>query len=216
MKRGLDIKRNRKDFFSSLSKITMGFFANQVENLTTRLSSKLLRPPGALDEFAFLTTCTRCDRCIEACPEDALVKAEAGHGLAMGTPYLIPRHTPCFLCTELPCVTACPEGALVWPRRSTPQGFDRVGPEAVWIGTAIINTNHCLTYDHTERAASSCQVCLDRCPYPNLALSMSSDGAMPHPTIHEDYCTGCGLCVFGCPTEPSAIEIQPKKSLVVL
>ena len=31
-----------------------------------------IRPPYALEELDFLLACTRCDKCIEACPHDVL------------------------------------------------------------------------------------------------------------------------------------------------
>ena len=65
------------------------------------------------------------------------------------------------------------------------------------------------------RAASSCQVCVDRCPYPNLAIKMefNEEHTFAHPEVVSEFCTGCGLCVFGCPTDPAAITIIPKQQL---
>jgi len=108
MHRHLDEKQGRSDFFSSVKALAFGFLAERLEGLTTGLGAHLIRPPGALDELSFLSACTRCDKCIEACPQDALIKADAKTGLAVGTPHIDPRRTPCFLCTELPCITACP------------------------------------------------------------------------------------------------------------
>lgn len=215
MPRRLDELQGRSDFFGAVKTLALGFLADRIEGLTTGLGSHLLRPPGAIDELSFLSSCTRCDKCIEACPQDALIKADAKTGLALGTPYLEPRRTPCFLCTELPCITACPEGALIWPTRSTPGGFNRSGPEAVFMGIAEIHTERCLTYDTEDHTASACQVCVDRCPYPNLAIRMEfTEGhALAHPIVVDEFCTGCGLCEFGCPTDPSAIQVIPKQQL---
>ena len=46
-----------------------------------------LRPPFALSESEFLVNCTRCDKCIEACPYDVLftLASDPGHRVA-GTP----------------------------------------------------------------------------------------------------------------------------------
>ncbi|MFZ9834459.1 MAG: 4Fe-4S dicluster domain-containing protein [Holophagaceae bacterium] len=215
MPQRLDENQGRSDFFSSIKTLAFGFLAERFEGLTTGLGAHLIRPPGALDELSFLSSCTRCDKCIEACPQDALIKADAKTGLAVGSPHIDPRRTPCFLCTELPCVTACPEGALVWPTRLTQGGFNRSGPEAVFIGTAEIASDLCLTYEAEGRAASSCQVCVDRCPYPNLAIKMefNEEHTFAHPEVVSEFCTGCGLCVFGCPTDPAAIKIIPKQQL---
>ena len=59
-----------------------------VDKFTKRVP--LLRPPGAVTERQFLQDCTRCDKCIHACPKDAIVKAPKKFGfLVMGTPYIL-------------------------------------------------------------------------------------------------------------------------------
>jgi ferredoxin-type protein NapG len=88
MGKRLDDPQERGDFFKSLGTLFAGFLANQIEDAVTGLGPKLQRPPGALDEFDFLTKCTRCDKCIQACPENAILKAGPGAGLALNTPFL--------------------------------------------------------------------------------------------------------------------------------
>ncbi|MBK8724853.1 MAG: 4Fe-4S dicluster domain-containing protein [Holophagaceae bacterium] len=210
MPKKLDDHQDRGDFFKSLGALFGGFVAEQLEEAVTKISPKLLRPPGALDEFAFLTACTRCDKCIEACPQDSLLKAGPSAGLGLNTPYLEPRDVPCYLCTELPCITACPDGALVWPRRTLKGGEAVEGPRAVKIGTARVKTELCMTYGTEAQPAQACRTCVDRCPYPGLAIRIgdAEDGAIPHPEVIADVCTGCGLCVFGCPTPEPAIVVD--------
>lgn len=210
MPRKLDENQGRGDFFKSLGTLFGGFIANQLEEAVTKVSPKLLRPPGALEEFAFLTACTRCDKCIEACPQDSLIKAGPSAGFGLNTPYLEPRDVPCYLCTELPCVTACPDGALVWPKRTLADGSVVEGPPAVKIGTARVKAELCITYGSEDREAQRCRTCVDRCPYPGLAIRIGDpeDGSIPHPEVIADVCTGCGLCVFGCPTPLPAIVVD--------
>ena len=204
--------QGRGDFFKSLGTLFGGFVADKIEDAVTKVSPKQLRPPGALDEFAFLTACTRCDKCIEACPQDSLVKAGPSAGLGLHAPVLEPRRMACFLCTDLPCVTACPEGALVWPKRRLEDGTELEGPRAVKIGTARVKEKLCLTYARDEREAVPCTTCVDRCPYPGEAIRMvSAEGGPDHPEVIEDICTGCGLCTFGCPTPEPAIIVEPRR-----
>jgi len=212
MAQKLDEPQDRGDFFKVLGTLMAGFVAEKIEDSVTSVGPKLLRPPGALDELAFLTTCTRCDKCIQACPENSILKASAGSGLSMGTPYIVPRAMPCFLCTELPCVPACPEGALVWPRVKV-GGIEIEGPRAVRLGTAVVNETLCLTFPSADRPAQACQACVDRCPYPGEAIHLSTaeEGQTPHPVVVGDICTGCGLCVFGCPTLDPAILVEPRR-----
>lgn len=75
-------------------------------------ASLLLRPPGAKPEKEFLRSCIRCGLCVNACPFETLKLASAGSGLPLGTPYFVPRSTPCYMCEDIPCVPACPSGAL--------------------------------------------------------------------------------------------------------
>jgi ferredoxin-type protein NapG len=210
MAKKLDEPHDRGDFLKSLGTLMAGFMAMRVEEAVTGAGPTLQRPPGALPEFDFLLACTRCDKCIQACPQDAIIKAGPHAALAANSPHLLPRNMPCFLCTALPCITACPEGALVWPKR-TVGDKELEGPPAVKMGTARIKTRLCLTYEHEGAAAQPCTTCVDRCPYPGVAIDMvdGQPGEMKHPEVRADFCTGCGLCVFGCPTPNPAIVVDP-------
>jgi ferredoxin-type protein NapG len=72
----------------------------------------LLRPPGALDEDIFLASCIKCGQCLQVCPPQVIKLAGIGQGFGIGTPYIVPREGGCILCSGLPCVLACPTGAL--------------------------------------------------------------------------------------------------------
>lgn len=212
MPKKFEAPQDRGDFFKSLGTLFGGFVADKIEEAVTKVSPKQLRPPGALDEFAFLTACTRCDKCIEACPQDSLVKAGPSAGLGLNAPVLEPRRMACFLCTDLPCVTACPEGALTWPKRRLDDGTELEGPPAVKIGTAKVKEKLCLTFSNEDREATPCTVCVDRCPYPGEAIRMvKAEGELDHPEIIADRCTGCGLCTFGCPAPEAAIVVEPRR-----
>jgi len=72
----------------------------------------LLRPPGALDEDSFLAACIKCGQCLQVCPPQVIELAGIGQGFGIGTPFIVPREGGCILCAGLPCVLACPTGAL--------------------------------------------------------------------------------------------------------
>ncbi|MGR3714637.1 MAG: 4Fe-4S dicluster domain-containing protein [Shimia sp.] len=77
------------------------------------LPDRAIRPPGALPEADFLASCIRCGLCVRDCPYDTLVLAELGvDGAATGTPFFNARDIPCEMCDDIPCVAACPTGAL--------------------------------------------------------------------------------------------------------
>jgi MauM/NapG family ferredoxin protein len=214
MAKKLDEPQERGDFFKSLGTLFAGFVANRIDEAVTGLGPKLLRPPGALDEFEFLTKCTRCDKCMRACPENAISLASASAGLALKTPYIDPRSVPCFLCTTLPCIAACEDEALVWPQRTLADGTVLVGPRATRMGTARVQPSRCVTWGTLERDPRACRICVDRCPYPEEAIRIvppAEGETIGHPVVEADVCTGCGICVFACPAEPAAIVVDPRR-----
>jgi ferredoxin-type protein NapG len=214
MAKKLDEPQERGDFFKSLGTLLAGFVANSLEEAVTGLGPKLLRPPGALDEFEFLTKCTRCDKCMRACPENAILVAPPSAGLALKTPYIDPRSVPCFLCTKLPCVVACEDEALVWPKKKLADGSVIDGPKATRMGTARIKESRCVTWEAMDREARVCRICVDRCPYPGEAIRIAEPvegGTIGHPVVDAATCTGCGICVFACTAEPMAIVVEPRR-----
>ena len=162
-----------------------------VDKFTKRVP--LLRPPGAVTERQFLQDCTRCDKCIHACPKDAIVKAPKKFGfLVMGTPYIDPIKNPCVMCDDLPCISACPDNALL-PVDS---------PGEVNMGYAILDKKKCQAYGDTF-----CQQCIIDCPISG-AITQNKD---QQPEFHKKICTGCGVCVRSCSTVniPVAIKVKP-------
>ncbi len=88
-----------------------------------------LRPPGALAEADFLATCVRCGLCVRDCPYNTLKLSDLGDPVATGTPYFTARSVPCEMCDDIPCVKACPTGAL--DRQLTDIGAARMGLAAL-------------------------------------------------------------------------------------
>lgn len=150
---------------------------------------RYLRPPGAIDEAAFLLTCTRCGDCVTACPEKAIKLLPATAGAAVGTPYIDPLDRACNQCGK--CMPVCEPKALL----------TIADPRQVRMGTAVIDSHTCWAHK-----GSICDVCYQRCPYPDEAIRMV-DGK---PEILTDACTGCGLCAYVCVSTPGSIRIEPK------
>jgi len=72
-----------------------------------------LRPPGALDENAFLAACIKCGQCVQVCPVQAIKLADLDEGISIGTPFIDARAQACdFSCDATQCILACPTGAL--------------------------------------------------------------------------------------------------------
>lgn len=151
-----------------------------------RFSLPVHRPPGAVEEKAFLAGCTRCGECISACPVGAIVLAPSRFREAAGTPMIDPHHSACVMCPDTPCISACEPGVL---------RVDR----SLKMGVAWIQTMACLA--HT---GSFCTVCSERCPVEN-AIEVRAG----KPRIREDVCTGCGVCAAVCPAPVNAIVVMP-------
>ncbi|HDP26166.1 MAG TPA: 4Fe-4S dicluster domain-containing protein [Deltaproteobacteria bacterium] len=151
-------------------------------------ATALPRPPASLVEEAFLKYCTRCYRCIDICPVQALSPASIFDGIMnLGTPVLDWRK--CILCME--CVRTCPTGAI-----------QKVPEDEVDIGNAVINRETCLSWTNQD----NCTLCFRACKYDAIELI---DGK--NPVVIEDPCTGCGACYRRCPTDPKSIVVHYEK-----
>lgn len=74
-----------------------------------------LRPPGALDEKDFLSSCIKCGQCVQVCPVQAIKLDDIDHGFGIGVPYIDSRRQACdFSCDAVQCILACPTGALTY------------------------------------------------------------------------------------------------------
>ena len=78
-----DIEMNRRNLIRQgvhlFAKPTIDSIQGKIDRVNETMDKitrrvPLLRPPGAISEQAFLQACTRCDKCIIACPKDAILK----------------------------------------------------------------------------------------------------------------------------------------------
>lgn len=167
------------------------------------LPATALRPPGALAESDFLGACVRCGLCVRDCPYDTLKLAELGDGIVTGTPYFEARKVACEMCDDIPCVLACPTGAL--DRGLTDIEHARMGL------AVLIDQETCLNF-----LGLRCDVCYRVCPVIDEAITLekvsnprSDRHAMLLPTVHAEHCTGCGKCEKSCVLEQAAIKVLP-------
>lgn len=152
---------------------------------------KVLRPPGALPEDAFLRACTRCDACAGACPGYAIKIAGQGEDAPAGTPFMHDLvGAPCLLCPDTPCITVCTPGALA-----------PVAPHAFRLGLAEVSAERCLAHRGTP-----CQACVEACPLGERGIVLSEG----RPLVVPLGCNGCGQCLSACPAEPRAIAVLPR------
>ena len=168
-----------------------------------RTTDDVLRPPGAGDEATFLSKCIKCGRCIEACPYAALHVVDGAAGIAgpaVGTPTLTVRDQACRMCEDMPCIAACPTGAL--------QELD--DRRDIRMGVAVIDRDLCIAVKSLR-----CEVCYRSCPLIDEAIKIDykvREGDALHstfePVIDPDVCTGCGLCVQRCVVESPRVAVR--------
>lgn len=162
-------------------------------------AASTLRPPGAIGDADFAAACVRCGRCVAACPVDTLKLADLAGPGAPGLPWFAPREVACAMCPDLPCVKACPTGAL------DPALTDVARAR---MGLAVIDAEHCLSWQGLR-----CEVCYRVCPVKGTAIRVDphprglSKHAVFVPVVSSEACTGCGLCEQACPTEVAAIRV---------
>ncbi len=169
------------------------------------LAAGAIRPPGAGAEQDFQSACIRCGLCVRDCPYDILTLATPAQAVATGTPFFVARAKPCEMCEDIPCVKACPTGAL------DPQLTDITRAK---MGLAVlVDHETCLNF-----LGMRCDVCYRVCPAIDKAITLdvqhnerTSKHAMFLPTVHSDQCTGCGKCEASCVLEVAAIKVYPVK-----
>lgn len=170
-------------------------------------SNALLRPPGARSDF--LAKCIKCGLCVRYCPYHSLKLAELGEAKVAGTPYIVPREIPCYLCEDIPCAKICPSEALDIKALSSDGKPDI---KKVKIGLAVVDSNSCVAYFGIQ-----CDACYRACPFIDKALRLeyrrnerTSKHAFLLPVIDPTYCVGCGKCERACITQKAAIFVLPR------
>jgi len=139
----------------------------------------ILRPPGALEEEAFLATCVRCQLCAQVCETGCIGFFGPFEGRHAGSPHITAERAACDLC--LACTRACPSGALAELTEAT----------GVRMGLAVVDERLCVSHNGT----GACGACHTACPLRNRALTQGLRNA---PTVHAEHCVGCGLCEEAC------------------
>ena len=171
---------------------TANYIVNQAMEPPT---GRWFRPPYAQQESAFLLSCTRCDKCIIACPYGILFALPPTMGAQVAaTPAMNLSSQGCHLCADWPCVAACQPHALQLP--SMAEGATPLLPR---LAQVKIDPARCLPYLGPE-----CGACGSVCPIPDAIQWQGS-----RPTVEASLCVGCALCLEACITTPKAVLAQP-------
>lgn len=166
-------------------------------------SAEAIRPPGALPEEDFAAACIRCGLCVNDCSFPTLSLAKETDNLSIGTPFFIARKAGCEMCEDIPCVAACPTGAL-------DKGLEDINDSKMGLAR-IVDNNSCIAFQGLR-----CEVCFNVCPIRGEAIRLklqhnkrSSKHALFIPEVDYDHCTGCGKCEEACILTEAAIKVLP-------
>lgn len=177
---------SRKDFLKKGVFKLFGFIQETLGDNLGLLSYSPIRPPGAIDEKAFLDTCVKCGQCATACTQNSIKMSGFEAGFVAGYPVVVASERPCFVCDDLSCMKACPTGAL-----------QLIPKKEIKMGLAEVNQDKCITYEGKE-----CNICVMACPFPDDAIYINEE---KHPVVNKS-CIGCGLCDYWC--DYNAITIK--------
>jgi len=195
-----------------------------------------LRPPGAVDEKAFHALCIKCGQCLQVCPYHSIKLADIGKGHGVGTPYIDANIRGCYACNAVPCVLACPSGALdhscekaedihmgiavlaspetclAISKTPVPEGYDLRMKQFIDGTRNVTELELKLLEKFSGYEGKQCTLCADICPIPipmsAIAMVKDQKGGQ-RPEIY-DGCIGCGACQEVCPTATPSIVIKPR------
>nr|WP_321265956.1 4Fe-4S dicluster domain-containing protein [uncultured Sulfurimonas sp.] len=232
------VQTDRREFvkYSTLGILGLALGGGMIFSPYTLRAEDRLRPPGAVDEKKFLALCIKCGQCLQVCPYHSIKLTDMAHGHGVGTPYIDANERGCYACSAVPCVLACPSGAL---------DHHCEKPEDIHMGIAVLEypdtciamTNTPVPAGYTDRMSKfndsvtnlhdlevelfdkfskfegeQCTLCADMCPIPNplSAIAMVPDkNGGKRPEIY-DGCIGCGVCQEVCPTSIPSIVVKPR------
>ncbi|WJW74801.1 hypothetical protein QVG61_09845 [Thiohalobacter sp. IOR34] len=184
---------DRRAFFQQALRKTGRQVVKQVDARVSQRASRWIRPPHALDELEFLLACTRCNACVEACPEQLIFPLPSRLGAqVVATPALDLLHKACALCEDWPCVAACEPGAL-----RLPEVEEEAARPLPRLARLEIDPASCLPYSGPE-----CGACSGSCPVPGALGWMG-----PRPQIDAGRCIGCAQCRSACILDPPAMRL---------
>jgi len=144
-----------------------------------------LRAPWSLPEAAFVAACSRCERCIAACPQGILV---VGSG---GFPEVDFQRGECTFCGD--CARACPDAAF------------RPTTESPWQLQLRI-ADSCVA-----RRQVVCRSCGESCEREAIRFPPRLNRSA-EPLLDPTACNGCGACVAVCPTQAISLVPDPQEA----
>jgi ferredoxin-type protein NapF len=189
-------------------------------------NKKPFRPPWSIPENYFVDYCTRCDKCLDACFDELIIKGRGGY------PQMDFSKGGCDFCED--CLSVCETHALkkftlnqTSNHNTTNQTNSRTNDvEALsetdesnlhdhlssdlenylppWHIKAAIDLTNCLSMN-----ATICRSCGESCDDKAIKFNLKL-GGVAEPVLNIEQCTGCGACFSVCP-----VQVIQLKSIVI-
>jgi polyferredoxin/formate hydrogenlyase subunit 6/NADH:ubiquinone oxidoreductase subunit I len=159
-----------------------------------------VRPPGALPEEMFESTCVRCGQCTRACPTRCLQPVLLTGSLSslmspvadMGQGHCDPACRACGL--------VCPTGAI--------RPLELTERQHAKMGSAVVDEHRCLAFEEDKL----CLICQEHCPL-GAIRGEEREGRLV-PVVDREHCNGCGICEHRCPVQgPAGIQVDPAEEI---
>lgn len=193
----MGVALSRRDFIvSAFLGVTVVGALRDVKILD-RGRAAIIRPPGSLDEDAFLSHCIRCGLCMRSCPTNVIQPIVSSNLELLLTPVLDFNKGFCeYECVN--CSKVCPTAAI------TSITLEQKKAGKGKIGTAFVDKDRCIAWS----MGRDCLVCQEVCPVSPKAIYIAENSfagrggdikRLYAPVVDPSLCIGCGSCQYNCP-----------------
>lgn len=169
----------------------------EIENKKIPVRKTPIVPPGALSAQNMKASCTACQLCVSACPNNILrpsnkLSTFMQPEMSFEIGYCRPE------CVE--CSQVCPTSAI--------NPITTADKSAISIGLAVWIKENCIV----NKDEMQCDNCEYHCPTGAITMVERDPGysdSLKIPVIDKELCIGCGACENLCPARPfSAIYVE--------
>jgi polyferredoxin len=172
-------------------------------------TSRIIRPPGSVEESSFQDRCIRCLECVRICESNGgCLQPDHIHTkfAQLWLPVAEMREGYCEYSCNL-CGLVCPTDAIL------PLSLEEKQKSPM--GLAYFDKNLCIPFAQNE----DCIVCEEHCPTPDKAIKFEEkeiilpEGTkriVKYPYVDMKLCIGCGICEYKCPLagEPGIFVVK--------